>query len=100
MGGLLNYIIRRILFMVPVLFGVTMLVYFVGNAAGNPINLIYLSLRHPSPVVLAALRVYYHLNDPVYLRYLYYVWDLMHFNLGISITSGRPVADELGPWVW
>jgi len=83
--------------MIPVFLGVAILTYVVGNAAGDPITLIRVGLRNPSPQVLEALRIYYHLDRPVYERFLLWLWDLMHGNLGVSI-SGRPVAQQIGAW--
>lgn len=100
MAGLAGYIIRRILFMIPVIIGITMLVYFAGAAAGNPINLIRAGFHNFRPQQMAQLVAYFHLNQPVYIRYLYYLWDLMHGNLGVSLTTGRPVAQEILPWAW
>lgn len=97
MAGVSRYIIRRLLFMIPVFLGVAVLTYAVGNAAGDPITLIRIGLRNPSPQVLAALRAYYHLDRPVYERFLLWLWDLLHGNLGVSIT-GRPVAQQIGAW--
>ena len=97
MASLFRYIIRRLLFMIPVFLGVAMLTFFVGNAAGSPLDLIRIFLRNPSPAVIEALRHYYHLDQPVWLRFLYWLWDLLHFNLGIS-TSGRAVTDQIGAW--
>ncbi len=97
MASLVRYVIRRLLFMVPVFLGVAMLTFFVGNAAGNPIDLIRIFLKHPSPAVLDALRHYYHLDRPVWERFLYWLWDLMQGNLGVSL-SGRQVADQIGAW--
>jgi ABC-type dipeptide/oligopeptide/nickel transport system permease component len=83
--------------MIPVFLGVAILTFFVGNAAGNPIDLIRAGLRNPSPAVLKALEEYYHLDKPVWERFLYWLWDLVHGNLGVSI-SGRPVISQIGPW--
>jgi ABC-type dipeptide/oligopeptide/nickel transport system permease component len=85
--------------MIPVFLGVAILTFFVGNAAGNPIDLIRAGLRNPSPVVLQALEAYYHLDKPVWLRFLYWLWDVIHLNLGVSI-SGRPVLSQIGPWTF
>lgn len=85
--------------MIPVFLGVAILVFFAGNAAGNPVTLILLSFRHPSPAVLNALMAYYHLNQPVWERFLYWLWDMIHGNLGVSI-SGRPVISQIGPWTF
>jgi|BEDMetMinimDraft_2_1075160.scaffolds.fasta_scaffold00018_11 peptide/nickel transport system permease protein len=100
MGSFTNYIIRRLLFMIPVLLGITMIIYFVGSLAGNPKDIIRLSFRVITPQQMAYLEHYFHLDQPIYIRYFYYLWDLIHGNLGISLTSGRPVIDEIGPWVW
>jgi ABC-type dipeptide/oligopeptide/nickel transport system permease component len=85
--------------MIPVFLGVAILTFFVGNAAGNPIDLIRAGLRNPTPEVLAALTVYYHLDKPVWERFLLWLWDLIHGNLGVSI-SGRPVLSQIGPWTF
>ncbi|HYW01158.1 MAG TPA: ABC transporter permease [Candidatus Acidoferrum sp.] len=99
MASIVRYMIRRLLFMIPVFLGVAILTFLIGNAAGNPINLIRLGLRNPNPAVLDALRRYYHLDVPVYERFVFWLWDLMHGNLGVSI-SGRPVASQIWSWAW
>jgi ABC-type dipeptide/oligopeptide/nickel transport system permease component len=85
--------------MIPVFLGVAILTFGVGNAAGNPIDLIRAGLRYPSPAVLEALKKYYHLDQPVWVRFLYWLWDLLHGNLGVSV-SGRPVASQIGAWTF
>jgi len=101
LGSLINYIIRRVLFMIPVFIGVTLFTFLIGNAAGNPINLIRLAFKGTLPQnVYLQLVAYYHIGENPLIRYLYYLWDLIHFDLGLSITSQRPVASEIGPWVW
>jgi len=97
LASILRYVVRRLLFMIPVFLGVAILTFAVGNAAGDPITLIRVGLRNPSPAVLAALRAYYHLDRPVYERFLLWVWELLHGNLGLSVT-GRPVAQQIGAW--
>ena len=99
MASLVRYVIRRLLFMIPVFLGVAILTFGVGNAAGNPIDLIRAGLRNPNPAVLKALTAYYHLDRPVWERFLYWLWDLIHGNLGVSI-SGRPVISQIGPWTF
>jgi len=99
MAGLTKYIIRRLLFMIPVFLGVSILTFAIANAAGDPVSLIRQALRQASPQVLAALRAYYHVDQPIYVRYLYWLWDILHLNLGVSI-SGTPVMARMGPWVF
>ena len=83
--------------MIPVFLGVSILTFGVGNAAGDPIALIRIGLRNPSPAVLEALRKYYHLDQPVYMRYLNWLWNLLRGDLGTSVT-GRSVAAQIGGW--
>jgi len=97
LAGYARYIVRRLLFMIPVFLGVSILTFGVGNAAGDPIALIRIGLRNPSPAVIEALRKYYHLDQPVYMRYLNWLWNLLHGDLGTSVT-GRSVAAQIGGW--
>ena len=99
MAGYTRYIIRRLLFMIPVFLGVSILTFAVGNAAGDPIALIRIGLKNPSPVVLEALRKYYHLDQPVHIRFLMWLWNLLHGDLGTSVT-GRSVASQIGIWTF
>jgi ABC-type dipeptide/oligopeptide/nickel transport system permease component len=85
--------------MIPVFLGVAILTFAVGNAAGNPIDLIRAGIRNPNPAVLKALTDYYHLDRPVWERFLYWLWDLIHGNLGVSL-SGRPVISQIAPWTF
>jgi ABC-type dipeptide/oligopeptide/nickel transport system permease component len=97
MAGYARYLVRRLLFIIPVFLGVSILTFFVGNAAGNPIDLIRAGLRNPTPQVLEALTRYYHLDQPVHMRYLNWLWSILHGDLGTSVT-GRSVADQIGGW--
>jgi len=97
MANYARYLIRRLLFMIPVFLGVSILTFAVGNAAGDPIALIRIGLKNPSPAVLEALRRYYHLDQPLHVRFLSWLWNLLHGDLGTSVT-GRSVADQIGGW--
>ncbi|RLG19269.1 diguanylate cyclase, partial [Candidatus Micrarchaeota archaeon] len=85
--------------MIPVLLGVSILTFVVGNLAGNPIALYRISLRNYNPVVEQALISYYHLDKPIHERYFIWLWNMLHGDFGISYT-GRKVIDQMLPWVW
>ena len=93
------YVIRRILFMVPVFLAVSVLVFLVTNAAGNPIDLVRFGLKNLSTSQLAFLENYYHVNDPVYVRYFYWLADFMQGNLGQSLVLGGSVSGLIIPWI-
>lgn len=98
MAGLASYIVRRLLFIIPVFLAVSILTFLIANAAGNPIDIIKIGLRNISKAQLAALASYYHVNQPVIVRYFLWLNDFLHGNLGVSLYGGT-VASKMLPWV-
>lgn len=98
MAGLWTYVIRRILFMIPVFFAVSILTFLITNAAGNPLEIIRITIRSLTPAQIEYLENFYHVNDPIYQRYFYWLWDFLHGNLGQSLYGGS-VASSIIPWV-
>src|SRR5713226_5994405 len=98
MGGLVTYIVRRALFALPVFLAVSIITFLITNAAGNPIDILKLGIKNASPAQLAALRAFYHVDDPLYTRYFLWLRDFVTGNLGQSLYSGS-VASKVIPWV-
>ena len=91
---MVKFIIKRCLAMIPVLLGVTLLVFVVMSLApGNPAKII-LGVD-ATPEAVEALTEELGLNDPVLLRYVRYIADFCRGDLGTSYVSQRPVADEV-----
>ncbi|MFF2086670.1 ABC transporter permease [Nocardia sp. NPDC058176] len=88
------YILRRLLQMIPVFLGATLLIYaMVFLIPGDPIKA--LAGEKPlTPAAEAALRARYHLDQPFIMQYLHYLKGIVTFDFGTSF-SGRPVRDEL-----
>ncbi|WP_306681627.1 ABC transporter permease [Pseudogemmobacter lacusdianii] len=53
--------------------------------------------QNATPAALEALRQDLRLDDPLYLRYFGWFWDVLHGDLGVSLASGRPVSEVLLP---
>jgi oligopeptide transport system permease protein len=86
------YIGRRILTLVPVFLGATLLIYgMVFLLPGDPIAALG-GNRPVGPGVAAQLRAQYHLDDPFWLQYLKYLQGFARGDLGRSF-SGLPVTD-------
>jgi ABC-type dipeptide/oligopeptide/nickel transport system permease component len=98
MGSLLNYIIRRVLFAIPVFLAVSILTFLITNAAGNPEFIVRLGIRSPTQAQLTALYNYFHLNQPLYTRYFLWLSDFLQGNLGQSLYTGS-VSGEVVPWI-
>ncbi|MFN4232164.1 ABC transporter permease [Thermus sp.] len=89
-----NYVLRRLLGLVPVLFGITLLVFlFLQLIPGDPAQAIL--GERGTPEQLAALREKLGLNKPLYVQYLTFVKNILTGDLGTSAVSTIPVAEEL-----
>ena len=88
------YVGRRVLQMVPVFFGATLLVYaLVFLLPGDPIAALS-GQRQLTPGVAAQLRHQYHLDQPFIVQYLIYLKGIVTGNFGTSY-SGRPVSEVM-----
>lgn len=89
-----NYIIRRLLLMVPVFIGVSVIVFsLVRLIPGDPAEL--LLGEDYTQEAAEELRAEWGLDKPIYIQYLIFLKQLLHGDLGDSIRSGRPVTQEL-----
>lgn len=98
MGGLWTYIVRRLLFMVPVFLAVSIITFLITNAAGNPLELIKYGIKNMTASQLKALEEFYHLDQPLYARYFIWLSEFVRGNLGVSPIFGD-VASVILPWV-
>jgi peptide/nickel transport system permease protein len=89
-----RYVIRRSLTIVPVLLGVSVLVFsFVHLIPGDP-ALTMLGER-ATPEKVAQVRARLGLDRPIWQQYLLYVGNALQGDLGVSIVRGDPVASDL-----
>ena len=88
------YTIRRIMYLVPVLLGVVFLISVsLEFIPGDPAALILGQFATPEAV--SAMREDLHLNQPFFVRYLYYIRGLLRADLGRSFTLRREVSAEI-----
>lgn len=90
-----TYILRRLAMLVPVLLGVLVLIFVIAYVIPADPARAWAGQRAREEQV-EALRERYHLNDPIYMQMYYYLSNvILHFDLGVSPTTGRPVRDDL-----
>lgn len=93
---MLSYALKRLLLWIPSVLLVLLAVYALAfYGAGDPIKLIF--LREPGgiafdPARLAAIREQAGLDRPFLEQFVDYLWRVLHFDFGNSLTSGRSVA--------
>lgn len=91
---MLGYILRRILQLIPVFLGSTLLIYaLVFAMPGNPILALF-GDKTPNPAVVAALEAQYHLDQPFIVQYFYYLLGIFQGDMGQTF-SGQSVNDVL-----
>ena len=89
-----RYAVRRALTIVPVLLGVSLLVFsFIHLIPGDP-ALTMLGER-ATPEKVAEVRTRLGLDRPIWQQYLLYVGNALRGDLGVSIVRGDPVASDL-----
>jgi oligopeptide transport system permease protein len=89
-----RFVVRRLLLTIPVLLGASFLIFAMVYALpGDPIRALA-GDRPLAPAVVAQLRAYFNLNDPLPVQYVKYLSDLLHFDLGTDFR-GRPVWETI-----
>jgi peptide/nickel transport system permease protein len=89
-----SYIIKRLLWAVPTLFGVSILVFLIIHLIpGDPAQLMLYPKGTPEQV--EALRAQLGLNDPLIVQYLNWLKNALLFNFGYSVTTGVTVMSEI-----
>ena len=92
-----RYIVKRILLMIPTLFGAAALVFFLMRLIPGDICVIRLGSGGTSftEQALAECHAALGLDQPLWLQFIHFIWGFLHFDLGTSMWSGRPVAYEI-----
>jgi peptide/nickel transport system permease protein len=89
-----KYIVRRLLWMVVVLFFVSLITFLLAFAVpGDPAKSI--AGTHATPEILAKIRHNLGLDLPIYKQYGLYLWHLLHGNLGYSYMTYLPVRTAI-----
>ncbi|MGE0762420.1 MAG: ABC transporter permease subunit [Bdellovibrionales bacterium] len=112
---MLKYILKRILMMIPTLFGITLLCFVIINLApGGPIEQKLIAMRFAgggsgggggasagggnygvSDEVIAALKKQYGFDKPVHVRYAIWLKNIVTLDFGDSFSTEEPVTEVL-----
>jgi peptide/nickel transport system permease protein len=91
MSGNVNYTIRRLLYLVPVLLGVCLLVFLIFNVVGGDPTAILLG-KHATAKQMAELREQLGLNQPWYMQYMDVVKSAFTFDFGRSWSTKQEIS--------
>jgi len=91
-----SYLIKRLLLMIPILFGITLICFIVINLApGSPASFTEEFSPKASPEAMESLKKLYGLDKPVHERYLNWLRMVVTLDLGKSFVDGRSVKEKI-----
>jgi peptide/nickel transport system permease protein len=92
-GGFFRFLIVRFLLIIPTVFILVTIVFFVMRATGDPISAAMGGRLTPQELHRRIHAAGY--DKPLIVQYLHYLSDLLHGNLGTTLTDNQPVSSIL-----
>ena len=95
---MLTYIVKRVLLMIPTLFGAAVLVFLLMRAIPGDVCVLRLATGGGSidPTVLNNCRAEIGTDQPLTLQFLAFLKGLVTLDFGKSMWTGRPIIEEVG----
>lgn len=91
-----KYILRRLLFVVFLLIGVSLLVFLISHLVpSDPVAANMSPQAMSDPEAVSVFRAKWGLDKPLHQQYLIYLSNLLKGDLGVSIRTGNPVVEDL-----
>lgn len=89
-----KYVLKRILMMIPTLLAVVFIIFVLINITPGDPGRIMLG-QDAAQEDVDAINATMHMDKPLIVRYLYYIWDAMHLDFGVSFLTRQPVFADL-----
>jgi peptide/nickel transport system permease protein len=96
-----RYIIRRLLYLIPLFLGILIVVFAATRVAGDPVRLMTAMNPHITEEARSNLVSYYGLDQPLYTQFFIYLSQLFQGDLGNSyaIRGGIEVTTLIGDYI-
>jgi len=100
-----GYIVHRLLVMIPTLLAISLIVFIIiqlppGDYLSTYMAELQAQGEAVDPQKMAYLREMYGLDRPAWEQYLYWVWGLLHGDMGYSFAYNLPVTQVVGDRLW
>ena len=89
-----TFIFRRLLQVIPLLFGITFITFAIVNATGSPISQLEFNPRM-TPDDIKQIQDNLGLNEPFYKRYFIWIGNVAQGDLGLSLINSTPVVERI-----
>jgi peptide/nickel transport system permease protein len=93
-----QYIVKRLLLMIPTLIGAALLIFLLMNIIPGDVALLIIGGDQGgdiNPHELAKLRTQLGLDRPLYEQFLAWLWGVMRLDFGKSLWTGAPILEEI-----
>jgi len=97
---MIAFIIRRILTLIPLLLGITMLVFILMSLAPGDFLTPVKAQRDVPAELIQAIETEFGLDQPWYVQYYKWLGNVLQGNLGHSWAYKLPVSDLIGQRIW
>ncbi|MDB5359306.1 MAG: transporter permease [Rhodospirillales bacterium] len=100
-----GYIVHRLLVMIPTLLAISLIVFIIiqlppGDYLSTYMAELQAQGEAVDPQKMAYLREMYGLDRPAWQQYLYWIWGLLHGDMGYSFAYNLPVTQVVGDRLW
>ncbi len=91
------FIVKRLTSLIPILFGISLITFILLHLTPGDPAIAYLRASHipPTDEAVAALRVEFGLDKPLYAQYVEWLGKAVQLDLGMSYLSKKSVWDEI-----
>lgn len=90
------FIVRRVLLAIPLIIGITIVAFLIANALpSDPVAVFLPQSAQHKPEIVEAFRKEWGLDKPLPEQYLTWLGNLLQGNMGTSIKTKRPVAEDI-----
>jgi len=99
---MIRYIIRRFIYLIPLFFGILIIVFVASRIAGDPVQLMTVQNPHITAEARQNLAEYYGLDKPLYYQFFIFISELFQGDLGNSyaLRGGIAVTTLIGDYAW
>ncbi len=95
--GLRTFILKRILYSIVLVFFVISINFLIFMMMpGDPAMRLADSMKIRNPLVVQSIIEQYGLNQPLEIRYVKYIGNMLTGQFGVSYVSQKPIIDEIG----
>lgn len=98
--NMLKYIARRLVLMLVVMFGISIITFCISHLVpGDPLAANLGQSAMSDPEIVAAYEAKWGLDQPLHIQYINYMKNLFHGDMGTSIRTKQPVLSDLAQYL-